>query len=109
LSEEDASFKQQVEHELQSKPPIAPRKFVPFPFPYHQIIEARVESLTNLGFGICRVPLPNENIISQETTPPGISSHHSGESDEDDDIDVSDHSISGSSCKGWVVIIKMMK
>jgi len=35
-----------------------PRKFVPFPFQYHEILTLRVESLTNLGIGICRIQLP---------------------------------------------------
>ena len=38
-----------------------PRKFVPVPFAYHQLLIAKVESLTNLGIGICRVPLPSDN------------------------------------------------
>ena len=43
---------------------LVPRKFVPFPFRYHQIVEARVETLTNLGFGICRVPLPTDLTVT---------------------------------------------
>ena len=38
-----------------------PRKFVPIPFAYHQLLIAKVESLTNLGVGICRVALPSDN------------------------------------------------
>lgn len=33
----------------------APKNFVPEPFDYHEIVEVRVESLTNLGVGIARV------------------------------------------------------
>lgn len=32
-----------------------PKKFVPHPFEYHQEIEVRIDSLTNLGHGVARV------------------------------------------------------
>lgn len=41
-----------------------PRKFVPIPFAYHQLLIAKVESLTNLGIGICRVPLPSDSTVA---------------------------------------------
>lgn len=34
-----------------------PAKFKPYPFPYHTELIVRIESLTNLGFGIARVEL----------------------------------------------------
>jgi len=34
-----------------------PAKFKPYPFPYHKELTVRIESLTNLGFGIARVEL----------------------------------------------------
>lgn len=37
----------------------APRRFVPYPFEYREELTLRVASLTNLGVGICRVPLPD--------------------------------------------------
>lgn len=36
-----------------------PRKFQPFPFPYHAEIEVEIADLTNLGHGLGRVPLPD--------------------------------------------------
>jgi len=37
----------------------APRKFVPYPFGYRQVLDGvRVEAVTNRGWGIGRVPLP---------------------------------------------------
>jgi hypothetical protein len=80
------------DEEYQVEPPAAstvPRKFVPFPFPYHHIIEARVESLTNLGVGICRVPLPLDTITQDDSTNSDETSLHL------------DHSIN----KGWVVMV----
>jgi len=40
-----------------------PRKFVPIPFAYHELLICKVESLTNLGIGICRVALPGSIMI----------------------------------------------
>ena len=34
-----------------------PRKFVPFPFDYHEELTLQVSALTNLGMGICRTPV----------------------------------------------------
>ena len=36
------------------------KKFVPFPFEYHQEVEVTIESLTNLGVGVAKVELPEE-------------------------------------------------
>ncbi|MGJ8673896.1 class I SAM-dependent RNA methyltransferase [Rubritalea sp.] len=35
------------------------KKFVPFPFEYHQEIEVTIESLSNLGVGIAKVDIPS--------------------------------------------------
>ncbi len=35
--------------------PRPPKKFVPTPFEYHQEIELRIDSLTNLGAGVGRI------------------------------------------------------
>mmetsp|Transcript_29895 Transcript_29895/g.62906 ORF Transcript_29895/g.62906 Transcript_29895/m.62906 type:complete len:602 (-) Transcript_29895:51-1856(-) len=37
-----------------------PAKFKPYPFQYHQELTVKIESLTNLGFGISRVDLEQE-------------------------------------------------
>ncbi|GMH54711.1 hypothetical protein TrST_g5683 [Triparma strigata] len=42
--------------------PPPPKKFIPKPFPYHHILEARCEALTNLGVGVCRVSLPDDYV-----------------------------------------------
>eukprot|EP00804_Cyclotella_cryptica_P001214 CCRYP_012718-RA/>CCRYP_012718-RA protein AED:0.06 eAED:0.06 QI:212/1/1/1/1/1/4/338/500 len=43
-----------------------PKKFKPYPFQYHDVLTVTVESLTNLGFGIARVPIKeNDNTILQ--------------------------------------------
>lgn len=49
-----------------------PKRFRPFPFEYHQTLTLLVESVTNLGVGVCRIDLPNkaEDMKPQE---------HSGE------------------------------
>jgi len=49
-----------------------PRNFVPIPFAYHRLIIAKVESLTNLGIGICRVPLPPKADIDPHPNPDDI-------------------------------------
>ena len=41
----------------QKPPPEAPKKFVNHPFEYHQELTVRIESLTNMGWGIARVHL----------------------------------------------------
>ena len=38
-----------------------PTKFKPYPFPYHTELIVRIESLTNLGFGIARVELIDDD------------------------------------------------
>lgn len=38
----------------------AKKKFNDHPFSYHQELELEIESLTNLGMGVARVPLPEE-------------------------------------------------
>lgn len=72
-------FQQQVNEERYSTAAApVPRKFVPFPFPYHHIIEARVDSLTNLGFGICRVPLPDDARVKETSDKSSYSSSGDG-------------------------------
>jgi len=45
---------------VQEAPPSAPAKFVNFPFAYHQELEVTIEKLTNRGWGVARVALPDE-------------------------------------------------
>ncbi len=45
--------------------PVAKRKFIDRPFAYHQEIELEITTLTNLGVGLGRVPLP----VSGELAP----------------------------------------
>jgi len=42
------------------------KKFKPFPFEYHQEIEITIDSLTNLGAGIARVTLTDEQLAKNE-------------------------------------------
>eukprot|EP00586_Coscinodiscus_wailesii_P022639 CAMPEP_0172521048 /NCGR_PEP_ID=MMETSP1066-20121228/292353_1 /TAXON_ID=671091 /ORGANISM="Coscinodiscus wailesii, Strain CCMP2513" /LENGTH=528 /DNA_ID=CAMNT_0013303897 /DNA_START=255 /DNA_END=1841 /DNA_ORIENTATION=- len=51
-----------------------PKKFVPFPFQYHEELTLRVDSLTNLGIGICRTPsdfapVPNWVVMTPNVIP----------------------------------------
>jgi 23S rRNA (uracil1939-C5)-methyltransferase/tRNA (uracil-5-)-methyltransferase len=41
----------------QETPSKVPRKFIPYPFPYREEKTLRVDSLTNMGVGVCRVKL----------------------------------------------------
>lgn len=41
--------------------PVAPRKFVNKPFEYHQVLQLRIDSLTNMGWGVGRVTIDGEN------------------------------------------------
>ena len=34
-----------------------PKKFKPYPFAYHEVLTLEVESLTNLGVGVCRIDI----------------------------------------------------
>jgi len=43
-----------------STTPTPPRKFVNKPFDYHEIIEIRIDSLTNMGWGIGRVTIEDD-------------------------------------------------
>lgn len=42
------------------------KKFKPFPFDYHEEVEVRVSSLTNLGDGVGRVSIQDEEGVSQD-------------------------------------------
>jgi len=61
--------------------PRPPKKFHPFPFAYHQELELRIDSLSNLGDGIARLPLPDATHGSsrapEPTSPEPISPHPS--------------------------------
>ncbi|MFC7336443.1 class I SAM-dependent RNA methyltransferase [Haloferula chungangensis] len=47
--------------------PRPPKKFHPHPFEYHQELEVTIDSLTNLGDGIARVPIPSSEDPTQST------------------------------------------
>ena len=68
--------------------PYVPRKFVPFPFAYHEEFEATVDSLTNLGVGVCRVHIP---AAAKE------------EEEEEEELQADQSSLSSS--RGWVVFV----
>lgn len=44
-----------IQGELQDNKPLVPRKFVDKPFQYHEELTIRIDSLTNMGWGIGRV------------------------------------------------------
>jgi 23S rRNA (uracil1939-C5)-methyltransferase/tRNA (uracil-5-)-methyltransferase len=48
--------------------PDVPRKFIPFPFSYHQEVDVKIESLTNRGWGVARINIDAEP--SSLTPPP---------------------------------------
>ncbi|MEM9237516.1 MAG: class I SAM-dependent RNA methyltransferase [Verrucomicrobiota bacterium] len=50
--------------------PRPPKKFNPFPFDYHQELELQIESLSNLGDGIARVPIEGSRDIPVPSTKP---------------------------------------
>ena len=43
------------------------KKFVPFPFEYHQEIDVTIESLSNLGVGIAKVDIPSQENEGETT------------------------------------------
>ncbi|MFC4995520.1 class I SAM-dependent RNA methyltransferase [Rubritalea tangerina] len=43
------------------------KKFVPFPFEYHQEIDVTIESLSNLGVGIAKVDIPSSETPAETT------------------------------------------
>jgi tRNA (uracil-5-)-methyltransferase len=47
--------------------PVRPRKFVPIPFEYHEELTIRIDSLTNLGWGIGRLKLEPDETNEEET------------------------------------------
>lgn len=49
--------------------PRPPKKFRAFPFEYHQELELTIESLSNLGDGIARVPVPVPDTADTEAPP----------------------------------------
>jgi len=44
-----------------------PKKFNPHPFEYHQELTLEIDSLSNLGVGIARVPIDNPDAASAES------------------------------------------
>ena len=44
-----------------------PKKFNPHPFEYHQELTLEIDSLSNLGVGIARVPIDNPDADSAES------------------------------------------
>jgi len=65
-----------VEHDetIQTITARSPKSFAPYPFQYHEILTLKVETLTNLGIGICRAQLEVPNTsesLSEETIQPG--------------------------------------
>lgn len=53
--------------------PEVPRRFVPFPFKYHEEVDIVIDDLTNLGFGVGRKTLPDGKswVIMVPTVLPG--------------------------------------
>jgi tRNA/tmRNA/rRNA uracil-C5-methylase (TrmA/RlmC/RlmD family) len=41
-----------------------PKKFNPFPFKYHEVVDVKVEDLSNLGYGIAKVNI-NDRLLSK--------------------------------------------
>jgi len=70
-----------------------PKKFKPYPFPYHAELTVRIESLTNLGFGIARVEV-DEKI---DTADNGKGKASDGDTD--------DENGSPNEPKKWVIFI----
>ena len=66
-----------------------PAKFKPYPFPYHQELTVKIESLTNLGFGIARVEV--DNLDENRST----TNVEDAKNDDDDDAEK----------KKWVIFI----
>lgn len=48
------------------KPQLPPKKFNPFPYAYHQELEVEVSSLSNLGDGIAKVPVTDQEGQSRD-------------------------------------------
>jgi predicted RNA-binding protein with TRAM domain len=85
-----------------------PAKFCPFPFQYHEILDIRIDTMTNRGWGIGRVD------VSQRPQPPEQQRRTAGratrEGDNDDDeaSDAEDNKediISSSTPLKWVIMV----
>jgi 23S rRNA (uracil1939-C5)-methyltransferase/tRNA (uracil-5-)-methyltransferase len=71
--------------EEQSNNVVVPTKFKPYPFSYHTELVVRIESLTNLGFGIARVELDDDDNLQRKEG--NIISHkENNEGHDDDDV-----------------------
>ncbi|CAJ1938868.1 unnamed protein product [Cylindrotheca closterium] len=53
------------------KTPAPPRRFIPKPFEYHQVITIRIDSLTNMGWGIGRVAIEDDESEEEIVTEVG--------------------------------------
>lgn len=71
---------------LESKP-IAPKKFVPFPFQYQEELILKVESLTNTGIGVCRANIPQSTSATS------------------DDVSHESSNMMAKDTNGWVVMV----
>lgn len=58
---EDNVTENMTVEEVEKTPVKVPAKFKPYPFAYHQELDVKIESLTNLGFGIARVDLKGDH------------------------------------------------
>jgi len=58
------------DEEETSEQPRVPSKFVPYPFSYRQELEVVIDRLTNRGWGVARVVLPNDEDGDQEEDTP---------------------------------------
>jgi 23S rRNA (uracil1939-C5)-methyltransferase/tRNA (uracil-5-)-methyltransferase len=90
----------------ETKAAVPPRRFVDFPFGYHQELILEVESLTNRGWGVGRVALP---AVAAATAAAASRDENRGvdNSDNNDDDD-SPHfrtASAGESDRRWVVLV----
>ena len=83
------------EESISTSSSYVPRKFQPFPFDYHQILTVKVDSLTNLGIGICRIDIDfNNNDNDADNDNPS----------KKDDVQATSTS-STSTTKSWVIMV----
>ena len=101
-----------IEEQQQQQQRRVSKKFVAFPFDYHELVDVRIEALTNRGWGLGRVD------VSDREPPPATSAVHQGRqrsrhrdksqrgsSSGSDDSDSSDMDFTvESTTKGWVIM-----
>mmetsp|Transcript_28526 Transcript_28526/g.69139 ORF Transcript_28526/g.69139 Transcript_28526/m.69139 type:complete len:646 (-) Transcript_28526:1130-3067(-) len=75
--------------------PGRPKRFVAKPFEYHQVITIRIDSLTNMGWGIGRVAIEDDADESKEEVPAESSSTSSTEGPE----------VDAAASRLWVVMV----